>query len=276
VHKLANRFFASPDLYAHEAREAEQSINFVTSHDGFTLNDLVTYNQKHNWANGERNRDGHNDNKSWNCGEEGPVDVHSQRGAAIERLRMRQIKNLLAINLLALGVPMLLMGDEVRRTQQGNNNAYCQDNEISWFDWSLVERHAEIYRFVQALIRFRAGIAVGPETRGMTLQELLTEAQIEWHGVQLYQPDWSEHSHSLALGVQDGRKHYYLAMNAYWEPLEFELPPVPYGTDGWRRVLDTSQGPPQDCCAPDEAPLHSGTTCPVEARSVMLLVALLE
>jgi glycogen operon protein len=276
VHKLANRFFASPDLYAHEEREAEQSINFVTSHDGFTLNDLVTYNDKHNWANKEHNRDGHNDNRSWNCGVEGPADAHTQRGAEIERLRVRQIKNLLAINLLALGVPMLLMGDEVRRTQQGNNNAYCQDNEVSWFDWSLLDKHAEIHHFVRALIRFRAGIAVGPATRGMTLRELLTEARIEWHGVKLNQPDWSAHSHSLALSVQDGRKHYYLVMNAYWEPLQFELPPVPAGTAGWLRVLDTSSDSPYDCCEPSEAPLVTGTSCPVQSRSVMLLVAPLE
>jgi glycogen operon protein len=276
VHKLANRFFASPDLYAHEEREAEQSINFVTSHDGFTLNDLVTYNDKHNWANKEHNRDGHNDNRSWNCGVEGPTDAHTRRGAEIERLRVRQIKNLLAINLLALGVPMLLMGDEVRRTQQGNNNAYCQDNELTWFDWSLVDKHAEIHDFVRSLIRFRAGIAVGPETRGMTLVEILTQARIEWHGVRLNRPDWSEDSHSLALSVQDGRKHYYLVMNAYWEPLQFELPPVPQGTSGWRLVLDTYKPPPEDCCEPSEAPLIEGTTCPVQSRSVMLLIAPLD
>jgi glycogen operon protein len=268
VHKLANRFFASPDLYAHDDREAEQSINFVTSHDGFTLNDLVSYNKKHNWANKENNRDGNNHNLSWNCGVEGPTD-----DPEIERLRVRQIKNLLAINLLALGVPMLLMGDEVRRTQQGNNNAYCQDNELSWFDWSLVQEHAEIHNFVRALIRFRAGIAAGSMTRGMTLVELLHEARIEWHGVQLNQPDWSALSHSLALSVRDGQKHYYLVMNAYWEPLHFELPPVPDGAQSWRRVLDTYSDPPMDCCDADVGPLVEGPTCLVHPRSVMLLVA---
>jgi len=275
VHALANRFFASPDLYAHEEREFEQSINFVTSHDGFTLNDLVSYNEKHNWANKEHNRDGYNHNLSWNCGVEGPADAHTPRGAEIGRLRVRQIKNLLAINLLSLGVPMLLMGDEVRRTQQGNNNVYCQDNELSWFDWSFVDKHAEIHDFVRSLIRFRAGIAVGPETRGMTLVELLTEARIEWHGVRVNQPDWSPQSHSLAMSVQDGRKHYYLVMNAYWEPLQFELPPVPEGTTGWRRVLDTYSAPPHDCCEPWLAPVIEAI-CPVQPRSITLLVALLE
>jgi isoamylase len=130
VRRLADRIVGSPAVYGHENREAEQSINFVTCHDGFTLNDLVSYNEKHNEDNGENNRDGTNDNRSWNCGVEGPTD-----DPAIERLRNRQVKNFFTVNLLSLGVPMILMGDEVRRTQHGNNNAYCQDNEISWFDW---------------------------------------------------------------------------------------------------------------------------------------------
>ena len=133
VWRLADRFLGSPEIYGHKEREAEQSVNFVTCHDGFTLNDLVSYNQKHNEPNGENNRDGANDNRSWNCGVEGPTD-----DPAVEKLRERQIKNFLAVTLLSLGVPMLLMGDEARRSQRGNNNAYCQDNETSWFDWNLV------------------------------------------------------------------------------------------------------------------------------------------
>ena len=139
--RLAARLLGSPDLYGHEEREAEQSINFVTCHDGFTLNDLVSYNQKHNEANGENNRDGTNDNLSWNCGVEGPTD-----DPEIEALRNRQVKNFFALMLLAAGTPMLLMGDEVRRTQRGNNNAYCQDDDISWFDWACSNdtRHPSI------------------------------------------------------------------------------------------------------------------------------------
>ena len=144
VPAIAARLQGSPDLYGHEEREAEQSINFVTCHDGFTLNDLVSYNQKHNEANGEHNRDGSNDNLSWNCGTEGPTD-----DVEIEAVRNRQVKNFFALALLAAGTPMLLMGDEVRRTQRGNNNAYCQDSDISWFDWSLLDRHRDIHRFVQ-------------------------------------------------------------------------------------------------------------------------------
>src|SRR5204862_549443 len=144
VRRLAARLIGSPDIFGHEEREAEQSINFVTCHDGFTLNDLVSYDRKHNEANGEENRDGANDNLSWNCGVEGPTDEQE-----IESLRNRQVKNFLVLNLMAVGTPMLLMGDEVRRTQQGNNNAYCQDSAVSWFDWSLAERHREIGRFVK-------------------------------------------------------------------------------------------------------------------------------
>ncbi|MFN2186112.1 MAG: glycogen debranching protein GlgX, partial [Anaerolineae bacterium] len=164
VTKMASRFLASPDLYGHEEREPEQSINFVTCHDGFTLNDVVSYERKHNVANKEGNRDGYNQNLSRNYGVEGPTD-----NPDIERVRLRQIKNFYTITLLALGVPMLLMGDEVRRTQRGNNNAYCQDNEISWFDWTLLEKHADLHRFVQHLVRFRLGLSIYQEGRGLSL-----------------------------------------------------------------------------------------------------------
>jgi len=150
VQGVAKRILGSPDIYGHEHREAEQSVNFVTSHDGFTLDDLVSYNEKHHEANGEDNRDGAEDNLSWNCGIEGPTD-----DPEIEALRSRQIKNFLTTNLLAAGMPMLVMGDEVRRTQRGNNNAYCQDNKISWFDWNLVDRYADRYRFAASLIAHR-------------------------------------------------------------------------------------------------------------------------
>ena len=140
----------SPDIFGHQEREPEQSINFVTCHDGFTLNDLVSYNDKHNEANGEGNQDGQNDNLSWNCGIEGPSE-----DAEIEQLRRRQVKNFIVILLTSIGTPMLQMGDEMRRTQRGNNNAYCQDNEVSWLDWSLLDRHRDLHRFVRTLIGHR-------------------------------------------------------------------------------------------------------------------------
>ena len=220
---IAARLQGSPDLYGHEEREAEQSINFVTCHDGFTLNDLVSYNQKHNEANGEHNRDGSNDNLSWNCGTEGPTD-----DVEIEALRNRQVKNFFALALLAAGTPMLLMGDEVRRTQRGNNNAYCQDNDISWFDWSLLDRHRDIHRFVKELIAFRQRRDVVADGATWTLNQMLDCARIEWHGVALNRPDWSHHSHSLAFSLESvgGRFRLHGMLNAYWEPLAFEIPPA--------------------------------------------------
>jgi glycogen operon protein len=268
VHALAARILASPDLYGHQEREPEQSINFVTSHDGFTLNDLVSYNEKHNWANGEGNRDGHDHNLSWNCGQEGPSD-----DPALERLRLRQCKNLLAINLLAMGVPMLLMGDEVRRTQQGNNNAYCQDNELSWFDWSTLEDHAALRRFVRELIRFRLDLPMYEGQRALSLTEMLRHARIDWHGVQLNQPDWGEHSHSLAFAIRMLGDHFYLALNAYWEALDFELPPSPASTRGWRRILDTYRPSPDDVHTLAEAPPVVEETYRVQPRSMIMLTA---
>ena len=152
VRLLAQRLLGSPDIFGHEEREPEQSINFVTCHDGFTLNDLVSFDGKHNEANGEGSRDGSDNNLSWNCGVEGPTD-----DAEVEKLRRRQIKNFIVILLISVGTPMLQMGDEMRRTQRGNNNAYCQDNEVSWLDWSLLDRHRDLHQFVRKLIAHRSG-----------------------------------------------------------------------------------------------------------------------
>jgi glycogen operon protein len=273
VSNLATRFLGSPDLYGHEAREAEQSVNFATCHDGFTLNDLVSYNDKHNEANGEGNRDGHNENLSWNCGVEGPTE-----DPAIETLRNRQAKNFLAITLLAAGAPMLLMGDEVRRTQHGNNNAYCQDNESNWFDWGLLERHADLHRFVKALTGFRQRRAVVTGDTNFTLNEMLHAANIEWHGVALGAPDWRDHSHSLAMSVRslNARFLLHLIFNAYWEPLTFALPAVPAGGEPWRRCLDTALASPDDIRPFAEAPAVEQASYEARPRSVVLLVRLLK
>ena len=268
VSRVASRLLGSPDIYGHQEREAEQSINFVTCHDGFTLNDLVSYNYKHNEANGENNRDGTEDNMSWNCGAEGPVS-----DAAIEALRNRQVKNFLVLEMLAAGTPMLLMGDEVRRTQKGNNNAYCQDTEISWFDWSLLERHADVHRFVKLLATFRQRRDVLAETGTLSLNQLLQRAKIQWHGVALNQPDWSDPSHSLAFTLRSLRGRFLLhgMLNAYWEPLTFQLPPLPAGSaEGWRRCIDTALESPQDLYLWENAPILSETTYVVRERSVVL------
>jgi glycogen operon protein len=274
VSGLATRLLGSPDLYGHKQREAEHSVNFVTCHDGFTLNDLVSYNHKHNEANGEDNRDGSDDNLSWNCGTEGPTN-----DPTIEALRNRQVKNLLALTLLAAGTPMLLMGDEVRRTQRGNNNAYCQDTDISWFDWTLLERHADIHRFVRLLNAFRQRRDVVAEEARLTLNELLSRARVEWHGVRLYQPDWSEHSHSLAFTVTSLHARYLLhgMFNAYWEPLTFEVPPRPTGGDyGWRRVVDTALASPDDFAPWDSAPAVTQASYVVHPRSMAVLILALQ
>src|SRR5262249_31157334 len=157
-----------------------------------TLNDLVSYNHKHNGANGEDNRDGANDNGSWNCGAEGPAD-----DPAVERLRNRQVKNFLTVTLLSLGVPMILMGGEGRHTQGGNNNAYCQDNETSWLDWTRIEKHADVHRFVSLLTARRVLRDVEHERQRVSLNALIREASHAWHGVKLHRPDWGDGSHSV-------------------------------------------------------------------------------
>ncbi len=268
VRAVAYRLMGSPDVYGGEQREAEQSVNFVTCHDGFTLNDLVSYNGKHNEANGEGSRDGATDNLSWNCGSEGPTD-----DAAIEALRRRQVKNLLALTLLSAGTPMLLMGDEVRRTQRGNNNAYCQNNDISWFDWALVERHADLRRFVRQLIRFRLSRGQAAEPSELTLIELLRLEQIQWHGVRLGSPDWSDSSRTVAFTalVPGRRLRLHAMLNAFWEPLEFEIPP-PGGNPPWRRCIDTFRAAPEDIHDLAEAPAVTGASYRVEPRSVVVLL----
>ena len=269
VSKIAARLLGSPDIYSHKEREPEQSVNFVTCHDGFTLNDLVSYDRKHNEANGQNNLDGTDENLSWNCGAEGAVAE-----PAIEALRNRQVKNFLTLNLLAVGTPMLLMGDEVRRTQRGNNNAYCQDNEISWFDGDLLKKHADIHRFVRMMLLFRARREI-IENPHLTLNALLRQARLEWHGVVLNRPDWSEDSHSIALTVSSlsGRFSLHAMLNAYWETLSFELPPVET-RDGrlWQRWIDTARVSPDDICAWEDAEVVAQSKYPVEPRSIVILL----
>jgi glycogen operon protein len=271
VGRLADKLVGSPQVYAHEEREAEQSVNFVTCHDGFTLNDLVSYNGKHNEDNGEDNRDGANDNSSWNCGVEGPTS-----DPAVEMLRERQVKNFLTVTLVSLGLPMILMGDEVRRTQKGNNNAYCQDNETSWFDWSLVEKNAALHRFASLLIARRTLRSAIAEHQRISLAKFLRDATKAWHGVKLNQPDWGDSSHSLALGGelrQEGCAFHFI-LNAYWQPLEFELPAPASGT--WRRWIDTSLDSPEDIVPWEQAPEVTDATYRVRDRSVVMLYSILE
>ncbi|MEG9435442.1 glycogen debranching protein GlgX [Edaphobacter sp. HDX4] len=271
VYRFADRVLGSREIYGHETREAEQSVNFVTCHDGFTLNDVVSYNHKHNEANGEDNRDGGDDNRSWNHGVEGPTD-----DPAIEALRNRQVKNLLAVTLLSFGMPMILMGDEVRRTQQGNNNAYCHDNENVWFDWALVEKHRDVHRFVHLLIARRLLRDIGPERQRMTLNQLISGALKDWNGVRLHQPDWSCDSHTIAFCADIANPHrlVYFIFNGYWEALDFELPPLDDGDKNpWCRWVDTYLDSPEDIVEwQDSIPVVS-RSYRVGPRSVVVLWA---
>jgi isoamylase len=271
VGRFADRLLGSPAIYGHEEREVEQSVNFVTCHDGFTLNDLVSYDHKHNEANGEDNRDGTNDNRSWNSGVEGPTDV-----VAIEKIRNRQVKNFLTVTMIAAGMPMILMGDEVRRTQLGNNNAYCQDNETSWFDWTLLAKHKDVHRFVTQLTARRLFRDLGPDRQSVSLNQLLRGTNLTWHGVKVGQPDWSESSHSIAFTVEIPWENllYHLIINAYREPLEFELPRLNESSETlWRRWIDTALDSPHDILQWEATESVPGRAYRAEAHSVVMLFA---
>jgi isoamylase len=257
VRAMASRLSGSADIYR-STSASSPGINFATCHDGFTLNDLVSYNTKHNEANGESNRDGPNDNHSWNCGVEGPSE-----DPGIERLRARQVRNLLAVTLLSAGTPMLLMGDELRRTQRGNNNGYCIGDERAWFDWSALESHADLRRFVREVIALRR--AAGG----------FVPRSFDWHGIGLDRADFSDSSHSLAATVhfEGDALVMYLALNAYWERLTFAIPPTEPGRAPWRRVVDTCQAAPHDICPSAAAPLVSESSLEVEPRSLLVLVS---
>jgi len=282
VSALATRLEGSPDLYPTGGGEPCHSINFVTCHDGFTLADLVSYNRKHNETNGENNLDGSSENLSWNCGAEGPTD-----SPEIQRLRVRQAKNLATLLLLSDGVPMICAGDEMRRTQRGNNNAYCQDNDVSWIDWSLVEENADLFRFFRLLIAFRR---THPGLRWREFRGGQNATRIEWHGVQLGQPDWSWESRSIAIHLSRQREgaetgtaadgttssqpaatHLFLIANAYWESLTFALPWIK--DQAWLRFVDTSLDAPREITElSHEVPLAPQNAYGVGPRSVVVLV----
>lgn len=240
VNKFAARLISSPDIYGEHHFEPEKSVNFITCHDGFTLNDLVSYNEKHNFANGESNRDGCDHNFSWNHGIEGQT-----ADPQIIQLRRQQIKNMLVITLLSLGTPMILMGDEIAHSQQGNNNGYCQDNPQFWFDWGKIEENSDLLRFTKALIKHRTAVSVN-ETLRYSLHDIIAQSALKWHGVKVNQPDWSNTSHAIAM--ESCHPHFstvsYVIFNFYWEELTFELPASPSGE--WLRILDTALPPGED------------------------------
>jgi len=266
---IAARVLGSPDIYKRRDTDVNRSINFITCHDGFTLNDLVSYNYKHNTANEEKNRDGCNDNFSWNCGEEGDT-----KDLEIKDLRLRQIKNLLTILFMSQGTPMLLMGDEVRRTQSGNNNAYCQDNELSWFDWSLVDKEFDLRCFVKKLIDLTQGLKLFAQESLLEVTDNSKKPHLTWHGIKLHQPDWSYYSHTLAYSLShpEAGENLHIMLNTYWEALNFELP-EPEAGKCWYRIIDTSQSLPENVCELDATSALKANEYKVAGRSCVVLMA---
>ena len=203
---------------------------------------------------------------------EGPTDDPS-----IERLRNRQVKNFLALTLLSVGAPILLMGDEVRHTQRGNNNAYCQDNDISWFDWTRLGKHADIHRFVRFLLLLRRRSPLAREASSLTLNEILCRARIAWHGIVLQSAGLErDESHSLAFTAStiDGLVPLHVIVNAYWGALAFDLPGAAKSEQGWRRLIDTGLDSPDDICDGPDAPFVPGDSYLTQPRSVVVLFAL--
>ncbi len=269
ITNFASRIIGSPDIFTRPDREPNRSINFVTCHDGFTLNDLVSYDKKHNEANGEKNMDGSDYNFSWNCGKEGPSS-----DPEVEELRIRQIKNFLAIMFVSQGTPMLLMGDEVRRTQFGNNNAYCQNNEVSWFDWSLCEKNAGLLRFTRGLIEFSQSQEIFKITTLLKTSFHTRGAHIVWHGIHLNEPDLRDTSHTLAFTLNFPRKDesVHVMINAYWKPLTFELPLLRRGLS-WYKIIDTAAASPNDYQPVAKADSLHKDFISLAGRSVIVLSA---
>lgn len=273
VEAVAWRICGSHDIYAESRNLPSQSINFITCHDGFTLNDLVSYNDKHNYFNGEENRDGSSANYSWNCGVEGPTD-----DANIDGLRNQQIKNFMALLMISKGTPMLLGGDEFRRTQWGNNNAYCQDNQISWVNWDLLQQYRDIHRFTRGMIALRKAHPLLRNDRYFSEQRdpITGFKDVEWHGMKVNKPDFGPNSHSIALTIAGmGEDNtFHIILNAFWEALEFELPKLP---DGWLwvQVANTGAASPDDFYeAGQEKPISPGTRHVVlQPRSMMILMS---
>ena len=266
----------SPDLY--EGRGPGASINFITCHDGFSLYDLMSYTRKYNLANGEKNKDGNDQNFSSNYGAEGETSDES-----LEALRLRQMKNAIAVLLLSQGVPMLLMGDEMRHSKKGNNNTYCQDNELNWIDWSALEKYADLNRFFRCLIQFRKAHPVLRHRHHLSHEDMAGTgyADISWHGIKLHEPDWTYHSKTLAFMLCGDHTEkgipkdsdIFVVLNMYEGDLEFE---IPYSKNGrkWFVAVNTSQPSPRDCSIPgQEFLLKKQDAIEVASRSVVVLIA---
>jgi isoamylase len=270
VGAIATRIAGSADMYQGVGRGPSNSVNFITAHDGFTMYDLVAYNSKHNDANGESNRDGLDDNMSWNSGSEGETD-----DPGVNALRRRQIKNFASILFLSQGVPMFVAGDEIGRTQRGNNNAYCQDNDISWFDWDLAEGNSDLFRFFKQMIALRRSHASlrrrsflsGQPTRG-------GELDVRWHGLELEHPDWDSGSRLLAFtlaGVDPLEPDLHVMMNMDSASHDFAVPRE--GDKQWAVFADTARESPDDIAEFGQERPFEGERCTVDGRSIVILVS---
>lgn len=268
VSKFASKIMASPDIYVDPGREPNRSIHFISCHDGFTLNDLVSYNDKHNEENLENSRDGSDNNMSWNCGVEGET-----YDPFINELRLRQIKNFLTLTFISQGTPMLLMGDEVRRSQGGNNNAYCQDNEVGWFNWDLVDKNSDLLDFVKGLISFIEQREIFKIEDLLSTPEDIDEPHISWHGVELNKPDWSKNSQSLAFTLlhPEANETIHVMVNAYWKNLKFQIPDL--NGNSWFKVVDTSALAPNDFFEVGKGEISSKKIITVKDRSIIVLMA---
>lgn len=261
VQQVASRITGSADLYQNSGRLPLNSLNFITSHDGFTLYDLVSYNNKHNEANGEDNRDGIDENYSWNCGMEGETD-----NAFVNHLRMKQVKNFLSILFLSKGIPMIVMGDEIGRTQKGNNNAYCQDNEISWFDWSLIEENYSLLIFFKRIVLLRK------QYKFLHDNDLFVDCNsegwpdIQFHGCKINSPGWDETTRILSYTIK-GRFHVIFNMED--KELTFELP----AGKNWKVAVNTAENGVGAYMPGLEKPLLDKKSLTVESKSIVVLIA---
>ena len=275
VSALATRIAGSSDLYGHNGRRPCNSINFITSHDGFTLADLVSYGSKHNLANGEDNRDGDNHNISWNSGVEGPTD-----DPRIVALRRRRVRTAAVILLLSQGVPMLAAGDELGRSQRGNNNAYCQDNEISWLNWELAEKNTDLFNFFRGLIALRKKYSIFRRDSFFDHDTQEGRGEISWQGLVPGAVDWSPHARVLAFhlrgsgggGKVKGEPDFFVMLNSASTPKRFRLPSPSRGR--WLKIVDSAARPPKDMVAENQAPPVRGKTVEVADFSAVVLIAL--
>ena len=268
IENLMARIVGSPDLLRGAEARPSRSVNFVTCHDGFCLRDLVSYDRKHNEGNGEHNRDGTDENLSWNCGIEGPTD-----DPVVAALRARQARNFLTLTMLSHGTPMLLAGDEFGHTRTGNNNPWCQDNALNHLDWSPAAQDAGLLRFTRLLVTFTRSLRILQEDRYWAATSPGAAGDISWHGVQCGRPDWSARSHTLAFTLEhpSGTELVHVMVNSGAKGLDFALP-VLAGGEPWLRVIDTSRPSPADICEPVAAQPVTTAALRVAPHSLAVLV----